>query len=171
MKPVTPEFSRPVEASRIARAGSTEKISADAKECVALARRLDLPGVHGLSAVLRVEPWRAGGLKVRGQLVADIEQLCSITLEPFRGIETRAVERYFLPPQVLRETSGEDADVDTLEEGRADLGELVAETLALELDPYPRKPGAVFAAHIESAPAAAPSPFAVLSGTRRGDPT
>ena len=42
---------------------------------------------------------------------------------------------------------------------------LVAETLALDLDPYPRKPGEAFPGHVEDdgAEAKAPSPFAVLA--------
>jgi hypothetical protein len=46
-----------------------------------------------------------------------------------------------------------------------DIGEVVAETLALDLDPYPRKPGEAFAEHVEdaAAPGENPSPFAVLA--------
>ena len=42
---------------------------------------------------------------------------------------------------------------------------MVAETLALDLDPYPRKPGEAFAEHIEddAGPAEKQSPFAVLA--------
>ena len=47
-------------------------------------------------------------------------------------------------------------------DGSIDLGELVAESLGLALDPYPRKPGAEFTtgAHDEKNPS--PSPFAAL---------
>jgi hypothetical protein len=42
---------------------------------------------------------------------------------------------------------------------------VVAETLALDLDPYPRKPGEAFGEHIEDdgRPADSESPFAVLA--------
>ena len=49
-----------------------------------------------------------------------------------------------------------------------DLGEIVAETLALELDAYPRKPGESFGDHLESGdePAKGASPFAALSNLK-----
>ena len=46
-------------------------------------------------------------------------------------------------------------------DGRIDLGVLAAEFLALGLDPYPRKPGADFAAPAE-ADISTDSPFAAL---------
>ena len=48
----------------------------------------------------------------------------------------------------MTENEDED-DADPIENGWIDLGEVVAETLALDLDPYPRKPGEAFAEHIE----------------------
>ena len=53
----------------------------------------------------------------------------------------------------------------SIDNGWIDLGEVVAETLALDLDPYPRKPGEAFPGHVEDdgAEAKAPSPFAVLA--------
>ncbi len=48
---------------------------------------------------------------------------------------------------------------DPIEGGRIDLGALVVEHLALEIDPFPRKPGVVFEPPAGGEP---PSPFAAL---------
>ena len=48
--------------------------------------------------------------------------------------------------------------------GSIDLGEAAAEQLALALDPYPRRPGAVLA---ETTAAADRSPFAALARLQR----
>ena len=162
------EFSRPVEVARIPGLGSTEKLSADAKELADLALRLGLPRIHALSAVLKAEPWRRSGVKVSGQIIADIEQTCVVTMEDFREVQKIPALRYFLLPKDLPKTLSEidEADADPIEDGRIDLGELVAETLAIELDPYPRKPGAGFADIIEDAEK--PSPFSALSKLKDG---
>jgi uncharacterized metal-binding protein YceD (DUF177 family) len=50
---------------------------------------------------------------------------------------------------VSEDSEGE--EIDAIVAGHVDLGEVVSETLALELDPYPRKPGEAFAAESDSA--------------------
>jgi uncharacterized metal-binding protein YceD (DUF177 family) len=142
MKPAKVEFSRPLPADRVPREGSTERVAADPKELAALAERIDVPLIHSLSADLRAEPWRGGGLKVTGQFKADLEQICVVTLEQFREMVEGPVERVYLPDAAA--SAGDEEDADRLVNGEADLGELVAETLVLALDPYPRKPGASF---------------------------
>jgi len=156
MKPAntpTPELHRPLEVARVPNLGSHEKLQADGKECALLAKRLMVPTIYSLSAHLKAKPWRGGGLKVTGV----------VSLEVFRSVLTVPVERYFLnvPPSAELEA---DEDIDPIDNGIVDLGEVVAETLALELDPYPRKPGEVFESKIEDVAEEAkkPNPFNVL---------
>lgn len=164
-----PEFSRPLKTDRVPRAGSVERISADPPEREALARRMKIPAVHALTAEIRATPWRGGGMKLEGHLTADLEQVSVISLETFRETVSIPISRYFLPPGAVVENEEED-DADPIEGGIIDLGEVVAETLALDLDPYPRKPGEAFAEYIEddSAPGEKPSPFAVLGRGKGG---
>ena len=159
-----PEFSRPLQTDRVPKAGSVEKLHAEPRELIALARRMKIPAIHALSAEIRATPWRGGGIKLEGHLTADIEQVSVISLEPFRETVSIPVSRYFLPPGAVVENEGED-DADPIQGGIVDLGEVVAETLALDLEPYPRKPGEAFADHVEddAAPGENPSPFAVLA--------
>ena len=160
----TVEFSRPLEVARIPKLGSHEKMTADARECTALAKRLMVPAIHALTAELKVKPWRGGGLKVTGELKVDLDQESVVSLEVFRSVNTFPVERYFLSTPKGSELEG-DEDIDEITNGVIDLGEVVAETLALELDPYPRKPGETFASditpQIDEIPDK-PNPFNVL---------
>jgi uncharacterized metal-binding protein YceD (DUF177 family) len=165
MKQHTPhaEFSRPLQTDRVPKAGSFEKLSAEPQELKALARRMKIPAIHALTAEIRATPWRGGGIKLEGHLTADLEQVSVISLEAFRETVSVPIARYFLPPGAVVENEDED-DADPIEGGWIDLGEVVAESLALDLDPYPRRPGEAFGEHIEDdgQPDNAGSPFAVL---------
>lgn len=159
----TPEFSRPLAVDRVPRGGSYEKIAAEPAECRALAARLDVPALHALSAELRATPWRHGGLKLEGKLKADVEQVSVVSLAAFRHQVEFPVLRYFMPAGKIVEDP--EAEIDPIDNGLVDLGEVVAEALVLELDPYPRRPGEAFA-EVAATPSESPakqSPFAVLS--------
>ena len=60
----------------------------------------------------------------------------------------------------------DDDSPDQIEDGRLDLGQYAVEQLALSLDPFPRKPGAVFEQPKEPGEI---SPFAVLKTLRPKD--
>lgn len=165
-KPHTAEFSRPLKVDRVPQDGSDEIVTAGRDELAVLAERLGLVALHALSAKLRASRWRGGGLKLDGALKADLEQVSVVSLEPFRHVVEFPVVRYFVPPGAA---SGVEEDVDVIESGHVDLGEVVAETLALELDSYPRKPGEIFDDAPESAGGeeTKPSPFAGLARLKR----
>jgi uncharacterized metal-binding protein YceD (DUF177 family) len=135
------EFSRPLLVARVPGGGSHEKLKADTKECLRLAKRLDVSFIHELKAELKVRPWRGGGFKVAGTATVDLVQTSIISLEDFRQSLEFEVERYFLS---RAPNPDEELDIDVIDNGTIDLGEVVSETLALELDPYPRKPGEEF---------------------------
>jgi hypothetical protein len=144
------EFSRPLLVDRVPRKGAHEHFKAEPAECASLARRFNLPVIHMLSARLHATPWRGGGLKVAGMIEADLEQVSVISLEQFRKNVSFHVERYFLLPRDLGDAVEDDAE--PIVGGIVDLGELAAETLGLELEPYPRKPGENFDSLEEIAP-------------------
>ena len=139
---VLPELSRPLAVDRVPRKGSHEHFVADTKECESLARRFSIPALHSLDARFLTVPWR-GGVKVTGKVIVDLEQMSVVSLEPFRKMETYSVLRYFLLPKHLVDAVEDDAD--PIVDGLIDLGEIAAEALGLELDPYPRKPEEVSA--------------------------
>ncbi len=143
MKPPVPELSRIILAARIPNLGSFEKVKADAKELLALAKRFDVPAVHSITAGVRVSPWRGGGLKVIGDVNVSLDRVSVISLEIFTTKQKIEIERFILAPgQLAPEDSDEDFDV--IANGEIDLGEIIAECVALELEPYPRAPGESF---------------------------
>ncbi len=164
-----PEFSRPLDVTRVPAQGSTETISAEPAECAALAERFGLPAIHSLAAELRVSRWRGEGLKIDGSFTADLEQACVVSLEPFRSTLADTFESYFLPAGRLDDASIEEGDAEPFENGVIDMGEAVAEAVALALDPYPKKPGATFTDIVEEPePSKEANPFAGLGRLTEG---
>jgi len=161
VKQVKYEFSRPLQVDRVPALGSHERIAADEKECAALAKRLGISKLHSLGGLLKVVPWRDGGLKITGTLKAEVDQVSVISLETFTSTLEYSVERYFLSPRTGNPAPEEDVDI--IEHGIVDLGEILAETMALELDPYPRQEGEVFSDIEEPLEPAKVSPFTALS--------
>jgi len=141
---VTPEFSRPERLDAIGTAARHVVIEASEAERAALARRFDLVAVDRLSAELDLHR-EAGGVVVRGRVEGVVTQACVITGD---SIEARIDEPLALrfvdgqPDAEEVELDSDDCDTVPIEGGSIDLGEAVAETMALALDPYPRAPGA-----------------------------
>jgi hypothetical protein len=170
-----PEFSRPLDVTRVPPRGSLETISAEPPECAALARRFGLPALHSLEAELQVSRWRGEGLKIKGRFATDLDQTCVVSLDTFRSRLSDEFETYFLPAGT---SSGGDSaliangDAEPFANGIVDMGEAVAEAVALALDPYPRKPGATFADVMEddgsSGVGREGNPFAGLERLRKG---
>ena len=140
----------------------------DEAERAAVAKRLGLPKVVALTAQVSLKPW-LDGVELGGRFSAVVEQICGVTLEPFEQdvsgeIDARAVPRG--SPNAGEEGGGEvELDLeaadppDVLEGDAVDPADYVIEHLALELDPFPRKPDATFD---YAPPAEETSPFAVL---------
>ena len=177
MRPPVPEFSRPLALRDLGPEGTTLRIEATAEECAALARRFGLAGIARLTAELRVEPMGGPGtLRLEGRLEAAVRQTCVVTLEPFDQAVSAPFERLYAPPEGeppgAGEGTGEEAVVESIEGDSLDVGEVVAEELALDLDPYPRAPGVdaseVLKTYGVSADNAADAgPFAALAKLKR----
>ena len=171
-----PEFSRLIAVDRVPPEGTTERIEANEVERGELARRFGLLAIRELTAVLQLAPWRRGGIKVQGRFDAGVEQTCVVTLDPFEARISEDITRYFAgqnapgPTPVVHsvESLGED-EPDVISGNAIDLGELVAESLGLALDPYPRKTGVEFSATPSQDAATARNPFAALQ-TLKTDP-
>lgn len=147
-KPPQAEFSRPVPVDGLGEDEVVKRIEATAEECQALARRFDLLALGQLSASVRLRrlPGRAL-VRVTGRFEAQVTQACVITLEPVTGrLEGRFTRCYSLAPVAAERevlvAVGEDEPPEPVPAGGIDLGEIVAEQMALEIDPYPRAEGA-----------------------------
>jgi uncharacterized metal-binding protein YceD (DUF177 family) len=148
---MTPEsvgpLSRPTDVGNVPPAGRHVHVHATAEECAALAKDFGLAGIESLAADLTLTS-TAKGVHVVGEVKASITQICVATLEPFDSIVKERVEVDFaepsgMPPEPPTEMH-EYEPPDEIVNNRIDLGAVVAEFLALGLDPYPRKPGADF---------------------------
>jgi uncharacterized metal-binding protein YceD (DUF177 family) len=164
-------FHRLLATRKVGEAGLVHDIAATDEERAHLAGFLGVISVEALQVSFRIQRWRARGLKLEGLLRARVVQSCVVTLEPVESaVETR-FERRFLPAEMI-DPGGEAEEVFVDPDGEdppepltseVDLGAIAVEELALGLDPYPRKPGSIFAP--ETSPAAdkpAASPFAAL---------
>jgi uncharacterized metal-binding protein YceD (DUF177 family) len=161
-----PEFSRLVSLARIPEAGREEVLRASPAECAALAARFAIPAVGRLDArlLLRPEPG-SGAVMVTGTLSADVVQACVVSLEPVAQQVREDVVLRLLPPGQDPSDDPEGPDEIPIEGDAVDLGEALAEQLALALDPYPRAPGAALPGE-GGEEAQARGPFAALAALR-----
>jgi hypothetical protein len=189
-----PAFSRALKVEEVPPEGVDLTVSATETERAAIAAADGLDGLAKLEGSLRVVPWGKGGLAVTGEMRARVTQICVVTLEPFDSVIVEPIDVKFAPAAVHGESEvashgairarrrrqsqpenepapgvefeGEDLP-DPIVAGRIDLGALVAEFLALGLDPYPRKPGVEFAEPQGAAhEPVGESPFAKLRGLK-----
>lgn len=177
------EFSHVIETAQIPAEGLQVDLVASADDCRGLARRFHILAVLRLEAQVQVrpDPVLVETYAVTGRIEAEVEQACVVSLEPVRQRISESFVRSFAPASGLaapgRDEDDDEAEwldpaaadpPDALEDGRIDLGAVVAEELALALDPYPRKPGADLPPeyHPEPDQSAKVSPFAALAGLK-----
>jgi uncharacterized metal-binding protein YceD (DUF177 family) len=177
-KPERP-WSVPVSIHDIPEAGRRLVLAADETARTAIAKAADLSTVSRLEAIFDVTRHGSGGLHVVGHVSATVEQICVVTLDPLENEINEAVDLTFVPApmpaagegtpkRVLEVASDEAGEVEPLVNQTVDLGAVATEFLLLGLDPYPRKPEAVFQA--PPAKDHAEHPFAALASLRKGQP-
>ena len=117
---------------------------------------------------------------LEGRLVAALEQLCIVSLEPL-PVKLDVPVRLVFEPQVEEDPrpaqAGDPVEIDLeytqedppepIVDGAIDIGAVTLEFLALSLDPYPRKPDAEWAQKPEESAEA--SPFAALARLKRDE--
>lgn len=172
-KPASPAFrwvdplSRPVTAATIPATGIDVRVEPTPAERAAMATALDLAAVGSLAAEFRLRAAAGGIIELTGQLKAQVEPRCIVTLEAFPLTISESVSLRFFDAAAIaarRNRAGvaeetEDDPPDPIENGVIDLGHVTTEFLSLALPPYPRKPGVAFDT-VEDEEAA--SPFAAL---------
>ena len=160
-RPDGPEFSRPRRVARLDPRGEDLAAEATEAERAALARRFGVAEVRALSMAARLIP-DADGWRVEGRVRARVVQPCVVTLEPVVQRLDEVFTRRLLPGAPAPELTDLDPDED--EDPPEPLGavidpaEMAAEAAALAIEPYPRKPGAVFAGAAVRPADAAPEP-------------
>ena len=161
-------WSDQVRLGQLSRGPITRRLCADDEARRRIARDLGIERLDDLEGELVVTPW-LDGAEIRGRWRAELEQTCGVTLEPLpsqpRGEFLVRVVPAGSPnapreedEEVLIDLEGADPP-DVLEGDSVDLAAYLVEHLALQVDPFPRKPGAVF---VQPDEPSAPSPFEAL---------
>ncbi|HPV68332.1 YceD family protein [Sphingorhabdus lacus] len=140
------EFSHELKISELGGKMRSIHLSADASQRAALAKRFDLAALDRLDADLTMTTERSD-IFATGELNAVLAQTCVATGEPVPVTVSEAVTIRFIPePRINEEAefelAEEDCDVMFHDGQLIDLGEAVAQSLGLALDPYPRSPNA-----------------------------
>lgn len=142
-----PEFSRPVRVDTLGAEPRALSLEAGPEERTALAKRFGLPEIARLTAEAALIR-RGDEVVATGHIDAAVTQSCVASGEPVEAVVDETFELVFRPmsapagPDEEVELSTGELDVVFYEGAAIDLGEAVAETLALSLDPYPRAPDA-----------------------------
>ena len=165
----------PVALDEVPEEGQHFDLAADAETRAAVARMAGLRGLPRFEASFDVSRHGRAGLHVAGRVSATAGQTCVVTLEPLANEVTEDIDLLFEPPPAVSQEAAAEADspdpslddeTEPLLDGKIDLGALATEFLILGLDPYPRKPGAIFQPPEEARPDE--GPFAALGVLKKG---
>jgi Large ribosomal RNA subunit accumulation protein YceD len=162
----------PIIVAQIPDTGLHREFEADAAARQAMAEIAGLREILSARASFDVTPKSDGRFQVAGRVKARILQTCVVTLDPIENDIDEAIELIYAPPQQIPaladlvddEVESEVEISDSPEPiigGVIDLGRLATDALFLGIDPYPRKPGAVFEPQVTAADPE-DHPFAVL---------
>lgn len=172
------EFSRPVDLRALPR--HPLELTADATERAALARRFHIVSIDALSATATLTQ-DAAGVDVTGRIEAKLVQACAVSGDDFPVRVACDYRLRFLPEADYEaaladagdeiELAGDDLDTIAYSGSTLDLGEAIAQTLALEIDPYAEGPRADAArADYGLSTPEANGPFAALQALKKPKP-
>jgi hypothetical protein len=145
-----------------------------------LARIAGLRDIESARASFDLTPGRDDSVHVRGRVSARVGQTCVVSLDAIENDIIEDVDLLFVPEDRVRtfavaidDDAGDEADRDIpdapepIVNGVIDLGRLATDILFLGIDPYPRKPDAVF---VPPSSAVDPEdrPFAALKALKTG---
>ena len=148
-------WSVPIVVEQIPDTGLHRDIEASAATREAMAELGGLREIFSASASLDVTPKSGGRVHVEGRIRARIGQTCVVTLDPIESEIDEPIDLIFAPPEQIPEMAAlvdeaAESDVEIpdppepIVNGMIDLGRLATDALFLGVDPYPRKPDAVF---------------------------
>ena len=174
--------------------GTAVRLSASEAERKAMAKLMGILAIDALDADL-LAVREGDRVRVTGRIKGRARQACVVTLDPVEEAIDTEVEVVFAPKEeaeALMRKAGlpdlDNVDADNLDaidfeaidldmlndpdalpepipDGGIDFGHIAYDTLSVELDPYPRKPGVNFEPPAE--PEGFGNPFAVLKGLKR----
>ncbi len=146
-------WSEPVTVMQIPDIGIHRDIAANAAQRDAIAVLGGLQRVIAATASLDLKPLGEGRVHVTGRVKARVCQTCVVTLDPVDNDVDEAVDLMFAPASQIRDLAdsidnpeeAETADPpEPILHGIIDIGRLATDAVFLGLDPYPRRPDAIF---------------------------
>ena len=170
----------PIAVVQIPDTGLHRDLKADQAICAGVAEVGGLREVLSVSASLDVTPMSGGRYHVEGRVRARIGQTCVVTLDPMETDIDEPIDLIFAPPDQIPQMAdlvdeaqendrSSDAEIpdppEPIENGIIDLGRLATDALYLAVNPYPRKPDAVFEPLVEAADPE-DHPFAALKALK-----
>lgn len=166
----------PVNVDQIPETGLQTDFEATETQRAALAAVAGLRNVVRAAAAFELSHAGGGKVHVTGRVTARVGQTCVVTLDPVENDINEPVDLMFAPEADIPRLSStvDDAESEDIPDspepiinGVIDLGRVATDVLFLGIDPYPRKPDAVFE---QSAVPADPEdhPFAALKALKKG---
>ena len=146
-------------------------IALDGEARAAAAAAFGLVALNAYRAAATVKPW-LDGAELQATWSAEVVQTCGVLLEDFSSPLAEAFTLRVLPkssPNAPIEQNDVEFDPDAadppdlIEDDVIDVGAYLLEQLGLAIDPFPRKPGAVFE---PPEPEIIVSPFAALKALK-----
>lgn len=155
MSDKTDPWTAPVIVAQIPDTGLRRDIEADARAREAMAHVAELREVLSAVASLDVTPIGQGRVHVTGRVRARIGQTCVVSLDPIENDIDEAIDLIFAPSEQIPElaelvdvTAESEAEIpdspEPIVNGVIDLGRVATDAMFLGINPYPRKPDAVF---------------------------
>jgi hypothetical protein len=181
MNRATPDQTDPwhatVNVTQIPETGLHREIEAGPAVRAAMAEIAGLREISSARASFDVSLRSGGRVHVAGSVKARIGQICVVTLDPVENEIDEEIDLIFAPEEQISHATDDLVENSEGGEGKLpeppepivngviDLGRLASDVLYLTIDPYPRKPGAVFEPQI-AATGPGDHPFAALKGLK-----
>ena len=155
--------------------------AAKPSECARIAEQFELVSVESFNGECLLTPWKRDGVKLSGIVKANFKQSCAITMEPLDITLEEPVEIIFVPDgsklsrprtndegEIIFDPEGDDLP-ETFVGDSIDIASVWLEFMALGIDPFARKEGAVFQTEEDgnSDAVSVDSPFAALSSLKK----
>lgn len=147
------ELQEPFDLGRMNGNGVNIEFVASSDDMAQIVDIIDIIAVNCLEGIVRIKPWHKTGYMLTGELRATAVQRCVVTLEPVSEEVVEPFERTFIgEAEAAQEEPDERVEVDLILEAEdppeilsghtINLLEIIAEHLALGLNPWPRAEGA-----------------------------
>jgi uncharacterized metal-binding protein YceD (DUF177 family) len=148
----------------------TAQVTASPEECVALAKRYQITAVNNVQADVVLKTMGPDLVRFTGVIKAQIVQPCGVSLEPVtQDIAEEHDELLTTSADLLVPIDDMVPDANSptelIEGDSIDYGEIVAQIIALAIDPFPRKDEYATVSHVEHSN----NPFDALKTLKQSD--